>query len=337
MDRIEKFEELMADIEYFIKNPTDFLYENIEDPNYQEIIECTRAIAVSNAICLSNKAAVIEKLSQTINNTKAIVATPKAAIVKSESKPESKREYKDLSEIIEYITYSQLDEETEKKLSHLSAEDLLRIKLHFYKKYINIKAQIRRIILENPTANITSLQRDLGLLEITIEFIKELMQKEENEITEEQDKDYSNVILTPNGKKSSFVFEDISLYPERSKEIKLIIDKVIDGYFLKTKDTKPIEGFQEKIYEYKHPNGIRVLYIVDGNIIYICSLFFKDKQKSSKIANEYEEAVNRYYYSREYVETNFSNPDFHIEQSELKGQLYALLENDIALLKKAGE
>ena len=75
-------------------------------------------------------------------------------------------------------------------------------------------------------------------------------------------------------------------------EIKLILEKIVDGYFLRTKDTKAIEGYQENLYEYKHPNGIRVLYVVEGNIIIICSLFMKDKQKSSRISNEYDDPIN---------------------------------------------
>ena len=115
----------------------------------------------------------------------------------------------------------------------------------------------------------------------------------------------AGIVFAPNGKRSTYIFEDIVEFTEKSKEIKLIIDKLRDGYFLKTKDTKSIEGYQENIYEYKHPNGIRVLYVVEGNIIIICSLFMKDKQKSSRISNEFEESISRYYASRDYIVNNF--------------------------------
>ena len=117
--------------------------------------------------------------------------------------------------------------------------------------------------------------------------------------------------------------------------IRLIFEKIIDGYFLKTKDTKGIEGYQN-LYEYKHPNGIRILYIADGNIITICSLFMKDKQKSTRITNEYEEAIRRYSEVEQYIQENFTNPDFHIEQAELVGEIFSLLDG-IALSKKVGE
>jgi hypothetical protein len=62
----------------------------------------------------------------------------------------------------------------------------------------------------------------------------------------------------------------------------------------------------------------------------------KDKQKSSRIANEYEEAVNRYYKVKNYIIDNFNNPDFHIEQSELVGEIFQILEGT-TLSKKVGD
>jgi hypothetical protein len=62
----------------------------------------------------------------------------------------------------------------------------------------------------------------------------------------------------------------------------------------------------------------------------------KDKQKSSRIANEYEEAITRYYRVKDYIVENFNNPDFHIEQSELVGEMFQLLEGN-TLSKKVGD
>ena len=62
----------------------------------------------------------------------------------------------------------------------------------------------------------------------------------------------------------------------------------------------------------------------------------KDKQKSSRIANEYEEAITRYYKVRNYIVENFNNPDFHIEQAELIGELFQVLEGT-TLSKKVGD
>jgi hypothetical protein len=62
----------------------------------------------------------------------------------------------------------------------------------------------------------------------------------------------------------------------------------------------------------------------------------KDKQKSSRISNEYDEAISRYYSVRNYVVDNFNNPDFHIEQQELVGEIYELLDVP-TLSKKVGD
>ena len=48
MDRLEKFEKMMEKVEDFIQGATSFLYDHIEDPSTQEIVECTRAIVYSN-------------------------------------------------------------------------------------------------------------------------------------------------------------------------------------------------------------------------------------------------------------------------------------------------
>ncbi len=339
MDRIEAFEQMMGKIDYFIKNPTDFLYENIEDPTYQEIIECTRAIAVSNSIILAEKTKSMEDLARCITDSKAIVATGTTRAIKSSSQKEIGREYKDLSEIIEYITYSGLDDETEKKLSHFSREDLLRLKLYFYKQYIEIKKTIRKSILENPLEDIKEYQHKLGLYELTIEFLKDVLNKTSSEIIieEEEEKEFSRFVFVPNGKKSTYIFEDIEELSEQSKIIKTFLEKVPTGYFLQTKDTKSIEGYRENLCEYTHKNGLRLLYVVDGSIIHICSLFMKDKQRSTRISNEYDEAISRYYSSKSYVDSNFQNPYFHIEQAELQAEIFTFLENNIALSKKDGE
>ena len=215
-----------------------------------------------------------------------------------------------------------------------SHEDIVRIKLHFYKMIIETKKAIREAVLYNPQEDIRELQSNLDTNTLIVDTISELEKKEE--IVVQEEKEYSYVVFAPNGHRSTYFYDDVYEIPDKNKEIKLILDKLIDGYFLKTKDTKGIEGYQENLYEYKHPNGIRVLYVVEGNIIIIWTLFKKDKQKSSRIANEYDEAITRYYKVREYIIENFNNPDFHIEQAELIGELFQVLEGT-TLSKKVGD
>ena len=335
MDRVEKFEKMMEKVEDFIQGATSFLYDHIEDPSTQEIVECTRAIVYSNIEYIERRESVIEKLRQTMATAVPItesIVEPSLPVGKEQS---HRKEYKSIQELIDLITYSYLDEETLRILETQSHEDIVRIKLHFYKLIIETKKAIREISLYNPQEDIRTLQANLETYMLIVDTISELEKKEE--IVEfEEEKEYSNIVFAPNGYRSTYFYDDIYEFPDKSKEIKLIVDKLIDGYFLKTKDTKSIEGYQENLYEYKHPNGIRVLYVVEGNIIIICSLFMKDKQKSSRIANEYEEALNRYYKVKKYIVENFNNPDFHIEQAELTGEIFQLLEGTI-LSRKVGD
>jgi len=88
----------------------------------------------------------------------------------------------------------------------------------------------------------------------------------------------------------------------------------------------------EKLYEYKRTNGIRVMFVKRGNEIYICSLFYKDKQRSTKITSYYEEAIRRF---NSFINTqDITSPDFEIEQKELIGLIYGEIEPSTSLTKK---
>lgn len=334
MERVEKFEKMISKVDSFIQGATSFLYDHIEDPDTQEIIECTRAIVYSNLEYLDKRESSIDKLRQTMATVAPITQSIVEPSLPSKKEKTPRKEYKNIQELIDLITYSYLDEETMRILETQSHEDIVRIKLHFYKMIIETKKAIREAVLYNPQEDIRELQSNLDTYTLIVDTISELEKKEE--IVEQEEKEYSNVVFAPNGHRSTYFYDDVYEFSDKNKEIKLILDKLIDGYFLKTKDTKGIEGYQENLYEYKHPNGIRVLYVVEGNIIIICSLFMKDKQKSSRIANEYDEAITRYYKVREYIIENFNNPDFHIEQAELIGELFQVLEGT-TLSKKVGD
>lgn len=333
--RIEQFEKLTEEIDYYINHPTSFLYEHIEDPDIQEIVECTRAIALNNYAYVSKKKNDVTELKKTIENAKDIIESKEEKSIQSVIENEAEKKPKDLTELLELVIYSCLEEDYNKLLEKISKEDLKLLKFEVYKLIIETKKSIRLTIMNNPIADISTLQDNLNTYELVLEFMNNV--KETEELEEDiSNENYSNIVIAPKNQMTTYLYEDISEYPERIKEIKLIFEKIVDGYFLKTKDTKAIEGYQEKLYEYKHPNGIRILYLVSGNIITICSLFMKDKQKSTKIANEYDEAIKRYYESKEYITENFNNPDFHIEQAELVGKIFSLFDG-IALSKKVGE
>ncbi len=337
-ERIEKFEKQLKDVNHFISNPTTYIYDQIEDPNTQEIIECTRAIAIKNIEMLTAKTATVASLKTMMSETQAIIAQPKKVSPIPEQSvviPEISPERRDLSDIIKFIRYSNLDDEAKKSLESLTHQDIIRIRLYFYKKVLETRKKIRQAITINPSQDLRKLQNELDMYEIIIEFIKELELVEQEEIVVETE--IPNVIFAPNNKKTTYFYEDITKYEDdRLKAIKAAIDKIMDGYVLKTSSTRPIKSINN-LYEYKHPNGIRIMYATIGRFIVICSLFYKDKQRSSKIQSEYEEALSRFKSCENYITENLNNPDFHIEQAELLGQINSLLENEISLAKKAGE
>ncbi len=333
--RVEQFEKRMEKEENFITGVMSTIYDYIENPDTQEIIECTRAIVYSNLDYLDRKVASIDALKKSMAEVAPIAASPIVQEIVTKEPTKQMKKQKDLSDLIRLVRYNYLQDETIALLEQQSHDDIVRIKLYFYKLILETKRKIKEMVLENPTSDIRELQSDLDSYILILESISELEKKEQ--VQEEQtEQEFSNIILAPNRNGNAYLYDDIEEYPEKIKEIKNIFEKLIDGYFLKTKDTKGIEGYQENLYEYKHPNGIRILYVVMGNVIIICSLFMKDKQKSTKIANEYEEAIKRFYDVKDYVIANFNNPEFHIEQGELVGKIFQLLDGP-TLSKKVGD
>lgn len=336
MERVEKFQRMVEKEGNFIQGATNYIYEHIDDPTTFEVIECSRAIYLSNIRYLSSEEDALAKLRSTMASAAPITKSIVEPLISPKKDKRDARKLKSIQELIDYITYSQLDDESIRFLKSQSHEDVVRLKLHFYKLVLETQKAIREACLTVPLTDIKGLQSNLETYLLILDLIHEAEKNETIEETTTEEKEYSNIIFAPNGKRSTYILDDISQFPDKHKEIKLIIDKLVRGYFLKTKDTKGIERYKENLYEYRHPNGIRILYVVEGNIIIICSLFMKDKQKSTKISNEFDEAVSRYYSVREYITTNFNNPDFHIEQLELIGEIYQTFDA-ITISKKVGE
>lgn len=321
----------------YITNPTDFIYEHFDDITSTDLISCVRLIHLYNKTILSKQKEKTANLEKLLKKAQPIIET-NASSKKIQQPVSIKREYKDLTEIIQVIMETAINDEVEenKKITSLSQEDLLRIKLHFYKLYIQSKKDLKNTILNNPLENISKIQESINLYEYILHYINENEEEIKIEEVIPEEKEVRKIIFAPNNKKSTYFMEDIKEFPDKVEEMKITIDKVLSGYFLKTKDTKPLRNY-DKLYEYKNPNGIRVLYVIYGNSIVVCSLFYKDKQKSIKIDDEYEEAIRRFNKSKDYIEYNINTADFYIEQEELKRQIEEFLMKSPTLSKKVGE
>ncbi len=337
MDRIDRFAKEMEKVDYYISNPLDFLYEHIDSPTSAEIIECYRFICCNNRDFVKKHREYLESLEECISGVRPLKKVSKdleepTEVIRSERHIEDE----DISEAIDYVTYCNFVTELDVFLDTLTREDIIRLKLHFLREVNLHEAIIREEILKNPLANLSRLQGEYCFYKEVLERLKLYTKRHEEEASKTEVIDSSNIILLPTNK-SSYLLGDISNYPERSREIKIAFDKIIEGYFLQTKDLKAIEGKKDSLYEYRNPNGLRILYVVKNNYIFITSLFFKDKQKSTRINGYYDDALNRYYSVSDYLMNNINNPDFYIEQAELVGQIYSFLETNMVVNKRLGD
>lgn len=334
---LDNFQNALLQEDTFITDIYGYIYDEIPDVTTELMVESLRMIVWHNQQILQNRKEQIKQQREAMKKTKTITTpSPKAETEVPSTKQVVLPETKDLSSYIDLLSFSELDSETEKKVSGLSHDAIKKIKLLFLQRRLTLEKNIKTAIMKNPGTDITSMQQEIQKIKDIFYFLEQLEAKEE-ETSFEEEMTNSNIILLPNGK-TTYFYEDIQNYAASKKEIKNTFDKIIDGYFLKTRDTKPIEGISgTNLYEYRHPNGIRILYVAENNYIFICSLFYKDKQKSIRIENYYTEAVRRYQNAITTMQENLYNPDFYIEQDEFIGQINTLLETGVSLVKKEGD
>lgn len=349
LDKISFYEKQILSETRFIESPNSYIYDMTEIEATGELTEYLKAIIYRNAELLLEMKKKIDQKRNSLSSlrplaisndktTKQIEDSHQSSSENQFSDSSSKEEQSSsLKKATNTLETSLFEAETSLILKSLSHDEKVKLKLYFLKQLIELKKQIRACIFDDYTKNISDLQNQIVKCELAIEQIN-LVEQEES-LIETETSGISNIILVPDlDNHNSYLYGDILRYIESRKEIKNVIDKIIDGYFLKTKDTKSIESNKDsKLYEYKHPNGIRVLYIVNNGYIFICSLFFKDKQKSIRINNYYEEAVSRYQASLPYMQEQMNNPDFYIEQCEYTASINSILEQGISLSKKVGE
>lgn len=246
-----------------------------------------------------------------------------------------RKERKDYTSII--IKMLQDGKATPSTLNALSDQEIKECKLAIFEEILKLEEEIKEWIIEDASKSIQPLQEKLILLKNLQKRIKEEAKpkEEKNIFNEVTTKSKKKVLFLPNGKGSTYFVEDITRHLEKNEELKTAFTKIASGYFLESKDNEKIKDVKEKLYEYTSPNGIRILYIDMGESTYaICGLFFKNKQKSTKITEYFEEAIRRFYNKKEYLKENLNNPNLYIEQAELIGEIYTILENKAPTLKE---
>lgn len=332
MSELEKVKEKINNTKDFIniKDIDSFLEANLEDKvSFDEYVECKRLILNHNRELVKRKKREVKSLEEIMTikqeeeTTTPDEITPKANVEESLIVKKAPQDYEELINKM-----SREESLISEVLPRLDEQSIKEIKLAIFRKILLIEKEIKESIIEDPSKTILPLQQKyLQLKHILRQVISYAKPKEENLITESTTQSKIKVFFLPNGKGSTYLAEDIERYIEKRWEIQNAVNKIVDGYFLKSKDTKPIKGTKEKLYEYTNPNGIRILFIVmKENTYAICGLFYKDKNKSTKITEYYEEAIRRFDREKTYLEENSQNPNFYIEQDELLGELCSILE-----------
>ena len=340
MDKYDKFAKDIQNIGY-ITTPYEVIYDYIPDASTFDIIEGLRIILVHNHRITLDIDKENDDMKQMILDAGLLEAVPEPA------QPVTKREPVDKShtypqntqatQIIDSIKYFSSNEEFANNTKNLSKEGIALVKLHLLKLIKQLEKKIRTKVAIDPLSD-TDKER---LQILTYKgFLEELMLEQDILVEEEEKKTQTRgerIILLPHGQNSTYILEDIQNYPESYDEIYLAFENIMSKRFLGSKSIKSIKDMGDKLYEYTRTNGIRVLFIKRGNDIYICSLFYKDKQRSTKISANYDEAIKRFNTFMSTCES-VTSPDFDIEQKELIGQIYSEIEPSQTLtMKKDGE
>ena len=312
--------------EDYISNPMDYFYSHA--PEDLPLVEGLIVIFLHNKDIIDMLREDNAELTKKLNVTTIFPQEPKEEIKRETIiEPQPRKE----SNIIELLTHTYDFDTITKIIDQSSKTDRPLIKLYYYKKLQDKKLELLQRISHNPLSNNQDLITKIEEYTLLLDYLEP-----QEEQKEEEKQLITNIIIVPNKSKSSYLYEDILNYLERSKEIKNALDKLLNEYY--GKSTKSLKGYNN-LYEYTHPNGIRILYVnLPNNKIGICSIFYKDKNKSTKITNYYEEALSRYNQNKEYILSNLNNPDFYLEQAEIIAEIYTELENNMPLtLEKEAE
>lgn len=337
MDKFQQFELKIANMGY-IGNPYDFIYENEEDLNSYELLEFVRIVHYHNQ-------EVTKQVRNESSKINSIIESAQPLTKKEEVKEQIITETVDNSytypqdsqteQVIKSLEYFKTREEFENNIKGISEQGIYKIKLHILSLIIKTTKKIQLNILRAPLNDLTELQLQLLNYQEFLEVLKVEQVEKTNEVTQKEQEQKYNIIIVPDNKSSTYLFEDIIEYPEAYEEITLTFDNVMSQKMFSSKSIRQIRDKSEKLWEYKRKNGIRVMFIKNGNNVFITSLFYKDKTRSIKIDNLYDEAIRRF---NNFVATgvDYTSVDFAIEQKELIGTIYGEIETGITY-KKVGD
>lgn len=299
------------------------------------------------ALIIEHNYSIIEKLRNHYNELYEIVENAKnideIEYITPEEAPKSpevsneKITFTDYSSYVDVLLFAQENNNLEQEIKTLVLKQvpLNSLKFAVYKKIKQTELELRTTIAHNPLHDITKYQKEILKLKDIIKALTPKPPVEEKTPSKTEPK--YNVIFIPNRKNQLYIYDDIAKYLEQAKEIKVALEKLYSGVAIEAKQIKSISDKNEKLYEYKKPSGLRIMFIISGNNIFISLLFYKDKQRSIKIDALYDEAIKRYQNNEELLLSNLNNPNFYLDQAELIGNLDTLLDDHCYNLTKGGK
>lgn len=327
--------------EGFIFQPFTFIEDNFSDAYELNVdIECI-------ALIIEHNYDIVEQIRNHYNdlldildhaqNIDDIEVEEENASKEININPEEKIAFNNYDSFVDVLLFAEENNTLEQEIKELMHKQIPinSLKFSIYKRIKQIELQIHLLIAHNSLKDITKLQKDILKLKSLIKALTPKPLIEESPSFKE-DKKY-NVIFIPNKKNQLYIYDDITKYLEQAKEIKTALDKIYSGYVMESKQIKSISSKNEKLFEYKTPTGLRIMFIISGNNIFVSLLFYKDKQRSIKIDALYDEAIKRYQLNEELLSSNLNDPNFYLEQAELIGNLYTLLDDRSYELRKGGE
>ena len=341
MDKFDEFESKLQNKGY-INDPYSFIFDYYdeymnenESPNSYEIIEFIRIIHFHNQAYTKKIKENTNEINAKISSAQKLHKEPIIDTFKKEDTVDNTYTYPQdtqTNQVIKSLTYYKTTEEFKNNIKGINDQGIYKIKLYLLKQIMLVTKKIRAKVLSMPLANLTDLQIELLKYQEFLEELKPKIEIKEQEEAKSKSNTY-NIIIVPNSKSSSYLLEDITAYSDSYDEITHTIDNIMTNQIFSSKSIKQIRDKNEKLYEYKRKNGIRVLFIRNGNNIFITSLFYKDKQRSIKIDQAYEESIKRY---NNFIATgvDYTTIDFEISQKELIGEIYSEIETGISYRKK---
>lgn len=325
----------------FISSILSTIYDYVEEPDKEKIIMCLKQILLHNQNVYNHLNNEYEKLQTKKDKLQILkpdeIANPTISQeihTNFEISPDEIKKNLDLEQLY-YEVYSCEDiKSLSDVLEKIDISLLPNILLFLNKEINNLILKIRHKIMKNPLDDVNYSQKELIRLQNLFKYIKNYEKTKNKPLIIRK----PNIYFLTNNSNTAYFYQTLLENPDASNKIRKSLDKMISGYFIHSKDVKTINRNGHKILEYKDSNGTRILFEDLGNNQYlICDLFFKDKQLSSKIVNYYDINITRYLSFKDKLEQLLNDPNYHIEQAEILGSIYSILEQNQVLALEKGD